>query len=480
MEEVLTVLDSRGGGNNVLLNGPAGTGKTEFVRYLAYKINKNEIPGFEGYTVYSISGTELMQGAWMRGALEQRVIEIGRFLQSQEHAILFIDEIHQLVPGRDRRGEHGLDMAGQLLPYLTHRNVRVIGATTPDESEGMNQNRPFLQRFTSVSMPEMTRDLRQMVLGRLIQREEEREFTEGFAQRIMEYNQQHGKRSPREDKAFFNLIVSKMRRQGITADAAFQQVVESGAMTRNAESMPLFLSELTADLSEVSYSGRDREIGLLLDILYSKEEANNVILNADAGSGKTEMIRYIASRIRRGEIPGFENFKVYSTSAQELIAGGSQQGEVEKRVEKLFKFLDGEGDVILFVDEIHQLIGQRGIDGMFLTKLLKSRIRVIGATTPNEALALNYNRPFKQRFTMMQLASMTEELRLEIVRRCLERHAELEFPERFAQSLIQYNNSQEKNSVREDKQLLGIIASRMSRSRSTAATAFQQITMNEL
>ncbi|NND32126.1 MAG: AAA domain-containing protein [Saprospiraceae bacterium] len=137
--------------------------------------------------------------------------------------------------------------------------------------------------------------------------------------------------------------------------------------------------------------GRDEEIRRLMHIL-SRRKKNNPILVGDAGVGKTAIVEGIAWRIVKQDVP--ENLRrkgIYVLDLAALVAGAKYKGEFEERLKAVIKEVTAsDGDVILFVDEIHTLIGagggQGGMDAANILKpaLARGELRVIGATTADE------------------------------------------------------------------------------------------------
>ena len=137
--------------------------------------------------------------------------------------------------------------------------------------------------------------------------------------------------------------------------------------------------------------GRDDEIRRLLQIL-SRRTKNNPILIGEPGTGKTAIVEGLAGRIVRGDVP--ENLKdkqVYSLDMGALVAGAKYKGEFEERLKSVInEVTKAEGRIILFIDEIHTLVGAGGGEGamdaanILKPALARGELRVIGATTLNE------------------------------------------------------------------------------------------------
>jgi len=137
--------------------------------------------------------------------------------------------------------------------------------------------------------------------------------------------------------------------------------------------------------------GRDEEIRRTLHIL-SRRSKNNPILVGEPGVGKTAIAEGLAMRIVNGDVP--ENLKskiIYALDMGQLIAGAKYKGEFEERLKSVVKEVStSDGEIILFIDEIHTLVGAGGGDGamdaanILKPALARGELRAIGATTLNE------------------------------------------------------------------------------------------------
>lgn len=137
--------------------------------------------------------------------------------------------------------------------------------------------------------------------------------------------------------------------------------------------------------------GRDEEIRRVLQIL-SRRTKNNPILIGEPGTGKTAIVEGLAARIVRGDVPeNLKNKQLYSLDMGALVAGAKYKGEFEERLKSVIKEVTHvNGDIILFIDEIHTLVGAGGGEGamdaanILKPALARGELRAIGATTLNE------------------------------------------------------------------------------------------------
>ncbi len=137
--------------------------------------------------------------------------------------------------------------------------------------------------------------------------------------------------------------------------------------------------------------GRDEEIRRVLQIL-SRRTKNNPILIGEPGTGKTAIVEGLAERIVRGDVPeNLKNKQLYSLDMGALVAGAKYKGEFEERLKSVIKEVTkANGEIILFIDEIHTLVGAGGGEGamdaanILKPALARGELRAIGATTLNE------------------------------------------------------------------------------------------------
>ena len=172
------------------------------------------------------------------------------------------------------------------------------------------------------------------------------------------------------------------------------QKVQSQSTDDNYQSLEKYAKNLV-DLARQGkldpVIGRDDEIRRLLQIL-SRRTKNNPILIGEPGTGKTAIVEGLAGRIVRGDVP--ENLKdkqVYSLDMGALVAGAKYKGEFEERLKSVInEVTKAEGRIILFIDEIHTLVGAGGGEGamdaanILKPALARGELRAIGATTLNE------------------------------------------------------------------------------------------------
>ena len=136
--------------------------------------------------------------------------------------------------------------------------------------------------------------------------------------------------------------------------------------------------------------GRESELSAMIQVL-GKKTKNNPLLLGEPGVGKSALAEGLAQRIASGDVPGMlKDARVYSLDLAQLVAGSKYRGEFEERMKNVISEIIKDGDVILFIDEMHTLIGSGGSEGsldaanILKPALARGKVRVIGATTYKE------------------------------------------------------------------------------------------------
>jgi len=199
-----------------------------------------------------------------------------------------------------------------------------------------------------------------------------------------------------------NQVGQALKEQGVT-EKEFEKVIaelHKGERVTSASAEDTYnsLNKYAKNLTQLAHSGkldpvigRDDEIRRVLQIL-SRRTKNNPMLVGEPGVGKTAIAEGLAHRIVNGDVP--ENLKdktIYSLDMGALIAGAKYKGEFEERLKSVVKEVtSSDGNIILFIDEIHTLVGAGGGEGamdaanILKPALARGELRAIGATTLDE------------------------------------------------------------------------------------------------
>ena len=200
-----------------------------------------------------------------------------------------------------------------------------------------------------------------------------------------------------------NSTASRIMKDAGISEKAMQQAIQALRQGQKVQSMSgdenfQALSKYAKNLVDDARNGRldpvigrDDEIRRVLQIL-SRRTKNNPILIGEPGTGKTAIVEGLAGRIVRGDVPeNLKNKQLYSLDMGALLAGAKYKGEFEERLKSVVKEVtSSEGNIILFIDEIHTLVGAGGGEGamdaanILKPALARGELRAFGATTLNE------------------------------------------------------------------------------------------------
>lgn len=169
--------------------------------------------------------------------------------------------------------------------------------------------------------------------------------------------------------------------------------------------------------------GRENEIGRVIQIL-SRRTKNNPCLIGEPGVGKTAVVEGLALRIESGEVPfTVQNKRVLTLDLSGMVAGSKYRGEFEERIKKVIKEVIDDGNVILFIDEMHTIIGAGGAEGaidasnILKPSLARGEIQLIGATTVSEYRKyVEKDAALERRFQPVNVEEPSEEEAVRILR----------------------------------------------------------------
>ena len=232
-----------------------------------------------------------------------------------------------------------------------------------------------------------------------------------------------------------------MKDAGVTTDGLQRAIEElrggQKATSQSAEDTYQALAKYARNLVEEARNGkldpvigRDEEIRRVLQIL-SRRTKNNPILIGEPGTGKTAIVEGLAERIVRGDVPeNLKNKKLYSLDMGALVAGAKYKGEFEERLKSVInEVTQANGDIILFIDEIHTLVGAgKGEGAMDAANILKpalarGELRSIGATTLEEYQKyFEKDKALERRFQTVMVDEPTPEDAISILRGLKERY----------------------------------------------------------
>ena len=239
-----------------------------------------------------------------------------------------------------------------------------------------------------------------------------------------------------------NMALRILRTMGVDPKKMYSSIVQklndtphtvtSGASTANRESdkKNKTLAEFTRDLTEAARAGkldpvigREKEIQRVIQIL-SRRTKNNPVLIGEPGVGKTANAEGLAERIASGDVPEeLLDKKLLSLDLSGMVAGTKYRGEFEERIKNTLAEVKKAGNVILFIDELHTIVGAGSAEGavdaanIIKPALGRGEIRVIGATTLNEYRKyIEKDAALERRFQPVTVGEPTPEATLEILK----------------------------------------------------------------
>jgi len=202
-------------------------------------------------------------------------------------------------------------------------------------------------------------------------------------------------------------------------------------LSKHTQNTKLMVDNFGVDLNKKALNheldpvyGRDKEIIRLLEIL-SRRTKNNPLLIGDAGVGKTALVEELARRIVEGNVSfSLKNKRIVSVSMASLVAGTKYRGEFEDRISKMIQELEENDEVILFIDEIHTLVGAGGAEGaidasnILKPALARGKIKLIGATTTSEYKEfIEKDKALARRFQPIEVLEPNLDVSLDILKK---------------------------------------------------------------
>ena len=217
----------------------------------------------------------------------------------------------------------------------------------------------------------------------------------------------------------------------VSMNVNLDNLYDSFYTVKKNKNISLLVDEYGIDLNKKAEDGlldpvvgREKEISRSLEIL-SRRNKNNPLLIGEAGVGKTAIVEGLADLLQNKNVPNnLIGKRIVSVSMASLVAGTKYRGEFEERLEKIIKELEDNDDVILFIDEIHTLVGAGGAEGaidasnILKPALARGKLKIIGATTTSEYKEFIENdKALSRRFQTIHITEPSETDTLNILKR---------------------------------------------------------------
>ena len=232
--------------------------------------------------------------------------------------------------------------------------------------------------------------------------------------------------------------LARVRQQVIQLLSGYQgkEAVATGGPAEGTPSTSLVLDQFGRNLTQAAREGkldpvigREKEIERVMQIL-SRRTKNNPVLIGEPGVGKTAVVEGLAQAIVKGDVPEtLKDKQLYSLDLGALVAGSRYRGDFEERLKKVLKEIRTRGDIILFIDEIHTLVGagaaEGAIDAASILKpmLARGELQTIGATTLDEYRKhLEKDAALERRFQPIQVAEPSLAHTIEILKGLRDRY----------------------------------------------------------
>jgi ATP-dependent Clp protease ATP-binding subunit ClpA/ATP-dependent Clp protease ATP-binding subunit ClpC len=231
------------------------------------------------------------------------------------------------------------------------------------------------------------------------------------------------------------------------------------SLMEESNKVGIFLNN-SVDMNE-SVVGRENELNKIILTLSRKKKCNPILIGP-AGVGKTALVEELARRINRGEVPNnLKNNKIFMIEMGSLISGTKYRGEFEERLNKILKELINDKKSIIFIDEIHSMIGAGGAEGainaadILKPYLARGNIKCIGATTTSEYNeSILKDKALARRFEVINVLEPSKDdmhLLLSKIKNEYEKFHNIKIPNQLIDKLIDISDKYIKNIVNPDK-----------------------------
>jgi len=311
----------------------------------------------------------------------------------------------------------------------------------------------------NILLPEITDEL-QLCLDNAIKIAESYSYSyigiEHLIFGILETQQSHGQKimnltesSGQKLRDILNSIFISYN-QGIKSENSQYNKPKSKRQNSALEYFTINLNQKVSNDNDFQIVSRDREVERMIQIL-SRKNKNNPILLGEPGVGKTALVEGLAKKINEGKVPAWlKDKKILSLDVGTLIAGSVFRGEFEQRIKSILEEVIESKDTILFIDELHTVIGAGGsgnhqgpdMSSILKPALARGEVSVIGATTEDEfRTIIKKDKAFERRFQPVRLEEPDHTETVNILRGTkllYENYHNTTFPDELLPKLVEF------------------------------------------
>lgn len=253
------------------------------------------------------------------------------------------------------------------------------------------------------------------------------------------------------------IAIRIMIAMGVNFDSLIQKFPNHAIGKKIKNKKKLIVDEFGYDMNKKAANkefdpviGREEEVKRIIEILCRRTK-NNPLLIGEAGVGKSAIVEELSRKIVLGEVPDkLKNKRIVSVAMSTLVSGTKYRGEFEERITKMLKELEQDNNVIVFIDEIHTLVGAGGAEGAIDASnilkpiLARGKIKVIGATTIDEYKKyIENDRALERRFQAIKIEEPNVEKTKEIlckIKPIYEEYHEVNIPMDIIDEIVSLSN----------------------------------------
>lgn len=382
--------------NNAVFVGPAGVGKTAVAEKMALDALNDASHPLNGKTIVQLDLAAMVAGTKYRGMFEERLKGVIEECRERKDIVLFIDELHTMM-GAGSGEKSPMDASNILKPALARGDLQVIGSTTQDEYEKHILKDPAMaRRFAPITIDETSTEDTVKILGVLkesFQNFHDLTVPDALLAEIVDKADKGQPERYFPDKAI-DLLDEAMSSARVAGDKTLtvDHVNKAlGFMQKGAEALARYgrdLTRLATDGKLGPFTGRAEETRAMERTLL-RAGKNNPVLVGDGGVGKTAIVEKLAVDML-DENHVLHGKRLVELSMTELVAGTGGRGSFEERMKLVLEAAKRDPNVVLFIDEIHTVMGAGGNGGamdaanMLKPALARGELTLIGATTLDE------------------------------------------------------------------------------------------------